>query len=184
MDEIVEQGFERLTSLISETKDAQEKVASAIEADGARLLSMMATTVSKIVNEIGQEFLLKAKMDTKGELYDQKYYTEKMILLGKSADPVPFRPDNPNKKVDQQFCVLSEKGEILELMFSNDGFIIDTYASKLTEDDALHFYGYDIIYMLYSAMRDYALAQEDVLEALNLTLGFIQRKNDGEQKAN
>mgnify|MGYP003509923064 FL=1 len=69
----------------------------------------------------------------------------------------------------------------MELMFANDGFIIDTYASKLSEDDALHFYGYDIIYMLYSAMRDYALAQQDVLEALNLTLGFIQRRNETEQ---
>jgi hypothetical protein len=35
--------------------------------------------------------------------------------------------------------------------------------------------------MLYSAMRDYALAQQDVLEALNLTLGFIQRRNETEQ---
>ena len=138
----------------------------------------MAKTVGAVVAEIGQEFLLKAKMDTKGELYDQKYYAEKMIILGKSADPVPFRPDNPTKKVDQQFCVLNEKGEIQEIMFSNDGFIIDTYIAKLSEEDAIHFYGYDIIYMLYAAMRDYALAQQDVLEALNLTLGFIQRKNE------
>lgn len=178
MDEIVEQGFERLTALVAETKEAQNAAAGEIEKENAKLLSMMAKTVGEIVAEIGQEFLLKAKMDTKGELYDQKYYAEKMIILGKSSDPVPFRPDNPTKKVDQQFCVLNEKGEIQELMFSNDGFIIDTYASNLSAEDAIHFYGYDIIYMLYSAMQDYALAQQDVLDALNLTLGFIQRKNE------
>ena len=178
MDEIVEQGFARLKSLVAETKEAQKTAAGEIEKENAKLLAMMAHTVGEIVGEIGQEFLLKAKMDTKGELYDQKYYAEKMIILGKSADPIPFRPDNPTKKVDQQFCVLSENGDIMELMFSNDGFIIDTYTSKLTAEDAIHFYGYDIIYMLYSAMRDYALAQEDVLDALNLTLGFIQRKNE------
>ena len=181
MDEIVEQGFYLLRNLVSKTKEEQEAAAAEIEKENAKLLSMMAHTVGEIVAEVGQEFLLKAKMDTKGELYDQKYYAEKMIILGKSAEPVSFRPDNPTKKVDQQFCVLTEKGEIMELMFSNDGFIIDTYASKLSEDDALHFYGYDIIYMLYSAMRDYALAQQDVLEALNLTLGFIQRRNETEQ---
>lgn len=178
MDEIVEQGFERLTALVAETKEAQNAAAEEVEKENAKLLSMMAKTVGEIVAEIGQEFLLKAKMDTKGELYDQKYYAEKMIILGKSAEPVTFRPDNPTKKVDQQFCVLNEKGEIQELMFSNDGFIIDTYASSLSAEDAIHFYGYDIIYMLYSAMQDYALAQQDVLEALNLTLGFIQRKNE------
>lgn len=181
MDEVIEQGFYRLRSLVTETKEEQNAAASKIEEGSAELLSMMAKTVGAVVEEIGQEFLLKAKMDTKGELYDQKYYAEKMIILGKSAEPVSFRPDNPTKKVDQQFCVLTKKGEIMELMFSNDGFIIDTYASKLSEDDALHFYGYDIIYMLYSAMRDYALAQQDVLEALNLTLGFIQRRNETEQ---
>lgn len=178
MDEIVEQGFERLTALVAETKEAQNAAAEEVEKENAKLLSMMAKTVGEIVAEIGQEFLLKAKMDTKGELYDQKYYAEKMIILGKSADPVSFRPDNPTKKVDQQFCVLNEKGEIQELMFSNDGFIIDTYVSSLSAEDVVHFYGYDIIYMLYSAMQDYALAQQDVLEALNLTLGFIQRKNE------
>ena len=181
MDEVIEQGFYRLRSLVTETKEEQNAAASKIEEGSAELLSMMAKTVGAVVEEIGQEFLLKAKMDTKREHNNQKYYAEKMIILGKSAEPVSFRPDNPTKKVDQQFCVLTEKGEIMELMFSNDGFIIDTYASKLSEDDALHFYGYDIIYMLYSAMRDYALAQQGVLEALNLTLGFIQRRNETEQ---
>jgi hypothetical protein len=80
--------------------------------------------------------------------------------------------------VTTQFCVASEKGELFELMFSNDGFIVDTYASPLSAEDALAFYGYDIIYMLYSAIREFALAEEDVLDALNLTLGFLQQKKN------
>jgi hypothetical protein len=30
--------------------------------------------------------------------------------------------------------------------------------------------------MLFSAIRDYALAEEDLLDALDLTLGFLQHK--------
>ena len=76
MDEVIEQGFYRLRSLVTETKEEQNAAASKIEEGSAELLSMMAKTVGAVVEEIGQEFLLKAKMDTKGELYDQKYYAE------------------------------------------------------------------------------------------------------------
>jgi hypothetical protein len=63
-------------------------------------------------------------------------------------------------------------------MLSNDGFVVDTYTSPLTPKDALEFYGYDIIYMLYSAMKDYYLAEKEILTALNLTLGYIQKKSN------
>jgi len=178
MDEIVEQGFDRLQTLISETKQKQDDTSREFCKQNAALLSRMIDAVASIAQEIGSEFLLKAKQDTKGELYDQKYYNEKMIILGKSDSPLEYRPDDPKKKVTQQFCVLSEKGALYELMFSNDGFVVDTYASPLTPEDALEFYGYDIIYMLYSAMRDYCLAEEDVLAALNLALGYIQKKTE------
>jgi hypothetical protein len=72
--------------------------------------------------------------------------------------------------------VASEKGKLFELMFSTDGFVVDTYASPLSTEDALAFYGYDILYMLFSAIRDYSLAEEDLLDALSLTLGFLQQK--------
>ena len=61
-------------------------------------------------------------------------------------------------------------------MFSNDGFVVDTFASPLTPEDALVFYGYDIMYMLYSAMRDYYLAEEEILASLDIALGYIQKK--------
>jgi len=174
MDDVVEKGFERLESLVEETKGKQKEVAEEVKQNATELLNKMTATVGLIVREIGQEFLQKAKVDQKGELYDQVYYPDKMILLGKSSTPEAFRPDNPTKKVTQQYCVLSEAGNLFELMFSNDGFIIDTYASKLSAEDALYFYGYEIIYMLYAAMRDYALAQQDILDAMNTTLGYIQ----------
>lgn len=176
MDEIVEQGFDRLLASVTETKNTQNERAEELIAQEVILLSRMITAVAPVAGEIGSAFLLKAKQDTKGELYDQRYYDEKMIILGKTDSPLTFRPDDPKKKVTQQFCVLSEKGVLYELMFSNDGFVVDTYASPLTPADALEFYGYDIIYMLYSALRDYALAEEDVLAALDLALGYIQRK--------
>jgi len=178
MDPIVEQGFDRLLDVIKETKAKQQETAALIIHEDKVLLEKMLSAVVPVVEAAGSLFLEKAKQDTKGDLYDQKYYPEKMIILGKTESPVSFRPDDPKKKVTQQFCVASEKGELFELMFSNDGFVVDTYASPLSAEDALDFYGYDILYMLYSAIREYALAEEDVLEALSLTLGYLQHKSD------
>ncbi|ABN07807.1 hypothetical protein Mlab_1646 [Methanocorpusculum labreanum Z] len=178
MDPIVEQGFDRLLDIIKETKAKQQETSELIIHEDKVLLEKMLSAVVPVVEAAGSLFLEKAKQDTKGDLYDQKYYPEKMIILGKTESPASFRPDDPKKKVTQQFCVASEKGELFELMFSNDGFVVDTYASPLSAEDALDFYGYDILYMLYSAIREYALAEEDVLEALSLTLGYLQQKSD------
>lgn len=176
MDPIVEQGFDRLLDVIKETKAKQQETAELIFHEDKVLLEKMLSAVVPVVEVAGSVFLQKAKQDTKGDLYDQVYYSDKMIILGKTEQPASFRPDDPKKKVTQQFCVVSEKGELFELMFSNDGFVVDTYASPLSAEDALAFYGYDILYMLYSAIREYALAEEDVLEALSLTLGYLQQK--------
>ncbi len=176
MDPIVEQGFDRLLDVIKETKAKQQDTAELIIHEDKVLLEKMLSAVVPVVEAAGSVFLQMAKQDTKGDLYDQVYYSDKMIILGKTEQPASFRPDDPKKKVTQQFCVVSEKGELFELMFSNDGFVVDTYASPLSAEDALAFYGYDILYMLYSAIREYALAEEDVLEALSLTLGYLQQK--------
>jgi chaperonin cofactor prefoldin len=176
MDEIIEQGFDRLQTLINETKQKQNDAFREFCDQNVTLLLRMIDTVAPIAREIGSVFLLKAKQDIKGELYDQEYYSEKMIVLGKTDSPLEYRPDDLRKKITQQYCVLSEKGMLYELMFSNDGFIVDTYTSPLTPKDALEFYGYDIIYMLYSAMKDYHLAEKEVLDALSLALGYIQKK--------
>lgn len=180
MDKEVEKGFDRLGEIVAQTKTEQKELLEKIMQEDVALLKKMISSVAPVISEAGQIFMLKAKQDTKGELYDQRYYDSKMILLGKTQNPLEFRPDNPSKKVDRQYCVLSEKGELFELMFSNDGFIVDTYASPLSVEDALEFYGYDILYMLYSAMREYSLAQNDILDALNITLGFIQNDSEPE----
>ena len=178
MDELIDQGFDRLCAQIRETKDAQKEALDAITKENVAFLEKMIRSVTPVIAEIGSEYMLKGKQDQKGDLYDQKFYPDKMIILGKPETPVAMRPDNPTKQVAQQFCVMTEKGELFELMYSNDGFIIDSYLSPLTAEDALAFYGYDIMYMLYSAMREYQLAQEDVLNALNLVLGAIQRTHE------
>ncbi len=176
MDPIVEQGCDRLLDVIKETKAKQQETAELIIHEDKVLLEKMLSAVVPVVEAAGSVFLQKAKQDAKGDLYDQVYYSDKMIILGKTENPASFRPDDPKKKVTQQFCVASEKGELFELMFSTDGFVVDTYASPLSAEDALAFYGYDILYMLFSAIRDYALAEEDLLDALDLTLGFLQQK--------
>ena len=178
MDPIVEQGFERLLDVIKEAKEKQQEIAEMIIKEDNALLEKMLSAVVPVVQVAGSLFMKRAKQDTKGDLYDQMYYSDKMIILGKTESPASFRPDDPKKQVTQQFCVASEKGELFELMFSNDGFVVDTYASPLSAEDALVFYGYDILYMLYSAIRDYALAEEDLLDALDLTLGFLQQKTN------
>lgn len=178
MDPIVEQGFERLLDVIKEAKEKQQEIAEMIIKEDKALLEKMLSAVVPVVQAAGSLFMQRAKQDTKGDLYDQMYYSDKMIILGKTETPASFRPDDPKKQVTQQFCVASEKGELFELMFSNDGFVVDTYASPLSAEDALVFYGYDILYMLYSAIRDYALAEEDLLDALDLTLGFLQLKTN------
>lgn len=178
MDPIVEQGFERLLDVIKEAKEKQQEIAEMIIKEDKALLEKMLSAVVPVVQAAGSLFMQRAKQDTKGDLYDQMYYSDKMIILGKTETPASFRPDDPKKQVTQQFCVASEKGELFELMFSNDGFVVDTYASPLSAEDALVFYGYDILYMLYSAIRDYALAEEDLLDALDLTLGFLQQKTN------
>ena len=166
------------SDLIKEAKEKQQEIAEMIIKEDKALLEKMLSAVVPVVQAAGSLFMQRAKQDTKGDLYDQMYYSDKMIILGKTESPASFRPDDPKKQVTQQFCVASEKGELFELMFSNDGFVVDTYASPLSAEDALVFYGYDILYMLYSAIRDYALAEEDLLDALDLTLGFLQQKTN------
>jgi len=95
-----------------------------------------------------------------------------MIVLGKT-DPAGYRPDNMSKKVDDQFCVLSEDGKFYELMFSFDGFIVDSYANPISPKDALDRYGYEPMYMLYQALHDYLKGQEDLVAALKLVLAFV-----------
>jgi hypothetical protein len=174
MDEI-EKGFEKLKEKMDTFAELQEKgksLSEKVRANDAKLLEKMAKTAQPVVKRIGINILKKGKQDTKGEMYDPQYYIEKMIILGKT-EPVPFRPDNPSVPVVDQFCVLSEEGSLFEVMYSFDGFLTDSYLHPITPRQAIDQYGYDIMFMLYSALHDYLKGQEELVDALEKVIGYV-----------
>ena len=100
-----------------------------------------------------------------------------MIVLGKT-DPVKLRLDDINKKVDDQFCLLSEDGKFYEIMYSSDGFLVDSYLHPLTPREVLDLYRYKIMFMLYRALHDYLKNQDALLEALEKTINFVFAKGE------
>jgi hypothetical protein len=171
MDEI-EAGFQRLTEKIAESGKARESLTEEVKKQEVALFGRMAGLAAPLIPSIGILMLQRGKQDTKGELYDTMFHKKKMIVLGKT-DPAGNRPDNVSKKVDDQFCVLSEDGKFYEIMFSFDGFIVDSYANPITPKDALDRYGYEPMYMLYQALHDYLKGQEELVAALKLVLELV-----------
>jgi hypothetical protein len=172
MADDIEAGFTSLVKKIEEMKKKENELSAQIRAGDAALLQRMGDAVKGIVGSIGLNMLQKGKQDNKGELYNESYYPKKMIVLGK-ADPLPYRPDDTTKKVTDQFCVLSEEGKFYELMYSSDGFLTDSYLNALDSKSVLEIYGYDVMYMLYRAMRDYLQSQQDLIDALGKVLQFV-----------
>lgn len=115
MDEI-EAGFKKITEKIEEMKKTDARLSEEIRSHDGDLLGRMGTMAKPVVKSVGLNLLKIGKQDTKNELYDANYYTEKMIILGKT-EPALFRPDDPAKKITDQFCVLTEKGKLFELMY-------------------------------------------------------------------
>jgi len=174
MDEI-EAGFKKLADRIREREGEKGALSEEVKKKEAALLSRMAKTAKPLIPTIGMNLLERGKQDTKGELYDTVFSRNKMIVLGKT-DPVEFRPDNITKKVDDQFCVLSEDGKIYEVMYSFDGFLVDSYRNKISPEEAMSRYGVEILYMLYHAFHDYLKGQDELIGALKITLDFISEK--------
>jgi hypothetical protein len=171
MDEI-EAGLEKIKQKIDELKVKEGTLAKEIEENDAKLLARMANTARPIVKAIGLNMLKMGKQDTKGEIYDPMYYPAKMIVLGK-AEPNAFRPDNPTKKITDQFCVLSEDGDFFELMYSFDGFLTDSFLNPIDPKRAIELYGYDVMFMTYLAMHDYLKGEEELVAALEKVFGYI-----------
>lgn len=178
MDTIIEEGFTRLTETIQELGEKRGALEKEILADLSGLLARMATLATPLVGTLGNQFLEKSKQDGKGELYDSIHYEKKMIILGRADEPASYRPDDLKKSVQKQFCVLTEDGKIAELMYSDDGFIIDSYINPLTPEEALDLYGPELLFMLYRALNDYGNLQEELVVALDTTLAFIQQKEE------
>ena len=171
MDEI-EIGFTKIMEKIEELKKTEGALADTVRKNDAKLLGRMADSAVPIVMSVGIKMLKKGKQDTKGEIYDPQYYPQKMIILGK-AETAGFRPDNPQMQVTDQFCVLTEDGEIFELMYSFDGFLTDSYLNPLDPKKAIDQYGYDIMFMLYTAMHDYLKGEDALVQALDKVIGYI-----------
>jgi len=175
MDEI-ETGFEKLIEKIEANRGKTDELSAKIKGEDAKLLTRMARSAIPVVKTVGLEMLKMGKQDTKGEIYDPMYYPRKMIILGKS-EPAAFRPDNPQKQITDQFCVLSDEGKIFELMYSFDGFLTDSYLNPIDAKTALEHYGYDVLFMLYRALHDYLEGEEALIEALDKVIGYVFAKN-------
>jgi hypothetical protein len=171
MDEI-ETGFAKILEKIDELKKTEGERADTVRKNDVRLLTRMAESAIPVVKIAGMNMLKKGKQDTKGEIYDPQYYPQKMLILGK-AETAGVRPDNPQMPVTDQFCVLTEDGDFFELMYSFDGFLTDSYLNPLDAKKAIDQYGYDIVFMLYTAMHDYLKEEETLILALDTVIGYI-----------
>jgi len=178
MEEVIERGFSRLVELINTKDQAIDAYNIEIREKDADLLLRMAAQMKHVIGKIGIQMLEKGKTDNQGEIFDPQYYDKRMILLGKSSEPAPFRPDNMAKKVSDQFCTMSEDGKFYEIMYSSDGFIIDSCRCEITPRQVIDLYSYEAIFMLYKAMQQYLENRESLLTSLETAISFI---NSGDQ---
>lgn len=172
MDPIIEEGYARLLETLEDLQAKKEESASEIRGNMGALLARMGTDTAPVVKQIGLEMLRRAKREASGELYDQEFYEKRMIVLGK-GDPLPYRPDDPTKPVDAQICVLDEDGAFHELMYTNTDIRTDSYLAPLTPDEAFDIYGYELVFMLYRALYEYAKMDEELTAALARTLDYL-----------
>ena len=172
MDPIIKEGYNRLLETLGDLQAEKKESASELRGSVGALLARMATDTAPVVAEIGLEMLQRAKREASGELYDQGFYEKKMIVLGKT-DPLPYRPDDPTLPVDAQICVLGEDGVFYEVMYTNTEIRIDSYLAPLTPEEAFDVYGYDLVFMLYRAMFEYAQKEEELTAALARTLEYL-----------
>lgn len=168
----IERGFAALEERITTTRDAIAEATDSVQKDEAILLTRMAATAAVIVPAAGLEVMARGKVDTSGEMYDQGYYPGRMLILART-DPMPFRPDNPEKAITDQFCVLKEDGSLAELMYSTDTVLVDSLLVPIAPEDALGIYGPELLFMLYRALRQYLEGQEALLDALRTTLEYL-----------
>jgi hypothetical protein len=58
-------------------------------------------------------------------------------------------------------------------MYSSDGFITDSYLNPLDTGAVIETYGYDAMYMLYQALRDYLKGEEELVDALEKIISYV-----------
>lgn len=169
----IDRGFAALEALIRSNAEAINEESGRVRQDEAALLARMGATAARIVPIAGLEVMARGKVDGSGELFDQAYFPQRMLLLAR-GEPMAFRPDDPGKAVTDQFCVLRHDGTFAELMYSNDTVLVDSYLAPISAEEALGIYGPELLVMLYRALRQYLEGQEALLAALRTTLEFIR----------
>lgn len=175
---VIEQGFTCLSALVTEKSDLIQANGGEIRAQEASLLAKMGVRAAVLVPSIGLNVLECGTIGLEGEVFNARHYAQKVLVLGRT-DPMPFRPDNPEKQIDDQFCVLREDGSFAELMYSSAGGIADSYLQQITAEEALAIYGYELMFMLYRALREYLAGEETLIAALGEVLSFLeQTKSD------
>ncbi len=172
MDE-VERGFEVLVERLKSVEERRMELTKEFLEREAELLERMIGDIRPLVPKIGMILLMKGKQDTRGEIYEPVYYRERMLVLGKT-NPAEFRPDDVTKKVENQFLVLHEDGTLYELMYSSDGFKVDSYLNPLSPKDAIGIYGHEISFNLFRYMREHLGKAEELLHALETVLMYIE----------
>jgi hypothetical protein len=149
----IEEGFKTAVACAKKGTEGVEALSPEIHASLVPLISRLAADAATIVPTAGLLMMLRGKQDGKGELYDTVYFDQKMLILGKT-DPMPYRPDDTTKKVDNQYLVLGEDG-----VFS--------------AEDAISLYGLEAVVMLYKAVQQFALNESGLHEAMGRVLDFL-----------
>jgi len=168
----IEKGFSEILEKIEAYNKRKEELSREVAELDAELLGRMAADAAPLIHSMGLSMLQRGKKDLEGEIYDAMYFPERMFVLGKT-DPVPYRPDDPEKTVESQYCVLSEDGTFFEIMYSANELIIDAYRNPLAPREVIDIYGYEIMFMLYRAMRDYLKDEAELVKALEKTLEYV-----------
>ena len=170
--EKIEEGFQAAVACAKKSRKGVDDLSPDIHAGLESLISHLTAEAVAIVPQAGLSMMLRGKRDGKGELYDTVYFDHKMLILGKT-DPLPYRPDDITKKVDNQYLVLGEDGLFSELMYSSDGFLIDTFKKDLSSEDAVALYGFEAVVMLYKAVHQYAKEESGLYDAMGRVLEFL-----------
>jgi len=179
--DIIEEGFSAVMQKVQESKNRKGALSQDIKENDAALLGRMAELAKPLISSLGLAMLVRGKQDGKGEIYNAQYHSQKMLMLGKT-DPLAYRPDDMSKQVTSQYCVLTEDGQFMELMYSVTDFIIDSYEHVLTPEEVIDLYGYDIMFMLYRALHDYLKDERELVDAMEMTLAFVFQKQEPQQE--
>jgi hypothetical protein len=174
--DVIEQGFSEMMERIKVLRQKKEDLSEEIRTNDAALLERMVKSALPLIPNIGLEMLEKGKKDGKGDIYDARYYPGRMLVLGKSEDPLEYRPDDMTRPVSSQFCVLGEDGVFREVMYTVDDVVVDSYTAEISPGEVLDLYGYDVMYMLYRAIHDYMHEESKLVGALEMTLSYVFEK--------